>query len=269
MEIDTENIEEILSVEEINEFRNRINSFVSEFDEEMKKFEKRLESFFKEWMELYEKLQEGRIDEEEYDMLDQQYSDRYIQQIWGTEFEEIVSRISEKYGFEYENYDVDSVCRVNCPAGMPNVWDEYYTIFLRDKKKRYILVEVYFNAGYERRYYQPTAWWYNGITGSRILMKAKEGGFAETLVDNIPWEYIRQTWFPSVNEMIREIIKAEWIGEEELVNTLRRIILRIKQGFWIYDYQHFYSALLDTLNEDRFKHIREKLEEALKEVGGI
>ena len=71
--------------------------------------------------------------------------------------------------------------------------------------------------------------------------------FTNALVDNITWAYIRETWYYNIYNFIQEIAKAE--RENKLIEALKSIKATVEAGLWIYDYQHFYNALLETCKQ--------------------
>ena len=68
--------------------------------------------------------------------------------------------------------------------------------------------------------------------------------FTKRLIEEIPWMYIRDTWLPSIKRLIFELAEAESRGE--LKDKLEEVAEKVRSSLWVYDYQHFFSALKRT-----------------------
>jgi len=70
--------------------------------------------------------------------------------------------------------------------------------------------------------------------------------FSHELVRTIPWRFIRDTWIHNIEEMIKEIVEAEWKGNDELKKTVQKVEDELKASSWIYDYAHVLGALREV-----------------------
>ena len=60
----------------------------------------------------------------------------------------------------------------------------------------------------------------------------------------IPWSLIRDIWLPSIKRLIFELAEAE--SEGKLEEKLEEVVEKVRSSLWVYDYQHFFSALKRT-----------------------
>jgi len=70
--------------------------------------------------------------------------------------------------------------------------------------------------------------------------------FTAKLVEEMPWTLIRDTWLPSIRRLVFELAEAESKGELE--RKLVEVMEKVRSSLWVYDYQHFFSALRRTAN---------------------
>jgi hypothetical protein len=79
------------------------------------------------------------------------------------------------------------------------------------------------------------------------LIDEENTPFTSKLIENIPFCYIRDTWAHSIKQLIEKIAKAE--VENKLQETLQEVKAIVKSSLWIYDYSHFYDALIKTCKQ--------------------
>jgi len=68
--------------------------------------------------------------------------------------------------------------------------------------------------------------------------------FTKRLIEEIPWSLIRDIWLPSIKRLIFELAEAE--SEGKLEEKLEEVVEKVRSSLWVYDYQHFFSALKRT-----------------------
>jgi hypothetical protein len=79
------------------------------------------------------------------------------------------------------------------------------------------------------------------------LIDEENTPFTCKLIENVPWCYIRDMWAHSIKALIEKIAKAE--VENRLEETLQEVKAIVKSSLWIYDYSHFYDALMKTCQQ--------------------
>ena len=143
--------------------------------------------------------------------------------------------------------DIDDVHYFNAP-GYPRAYN-YYKVFEdnrvvdRKNKKVYYVTVIYS----ELQKPEKTEYVFDRISIAEYNAIDDDTPFTRALDENIPWYLIREMWRSHIDDYISEIAQAE--REKKLVETLKQIKERVEKSLWIYDYQHFYNALMKTAQQ--------------------
>ena len=153
----------------------------------------------------------------------------------------------ESLGLECDLYvDGDSWNYFNAP-GLPRAYN-FYRCYLTisgiyDVKnlKHYTIYITYHELQYpyKTEYSNPDVDVEEGP-----LIDSKYTPFTARLCEEIPWLYIRPEWSASIHKFIEDLARAELEGR--LNEAIKKVENKLKLGMWVYDYQHFYSALQRT-----------------------
>jgi len=239
----------IISPEKMEDIKNRVNNLAEEVKNILEEFSREIEEIGKRYEEA------KQLPEEEYEEEISRIEE--IEQNLYFSLDEKFHSKARELSFKYVDYKIDSVCLMNCPMGIPNIWRDYWEIIFTDEQMEYIRVVISVSAQNYREISITKSYTFYDDMSATLMLSTKEGGFAERLMDNIDWNYIRDTWYPSIMSMMYDIIVAEYKGLDELAQAIEDVIKQLKQGFWIYDYMHVYRALLTTIEE--FPEIKEKI----------
>jgi len=153
-----------------------------------------------------------------------------------------------KLGLEAElGFDYDSNCYFNMP-GYPREY-RYYNVYEYHRVIDYSNRKVYIVEVWLKELNQPyiTEYVLTDVDISEYELIDEELPFTNTLTENIPWGYIRPEWAGHINDFINTLAKAE--REGRLEEALKEVIAIVKAGLWVYDYMHFYAALVETCKE--------------------
>jgi len=161
---------------------------------------------------------------------------------------EIEDRVRE-LGFDVDlGFDRDRTCYFNAP-GYPREF-RYYNVYeyhrVIDTKNRKVYVIVAKTVELEKPWITEHVFDYIGIDGEYELID-EETRFTSTLVHNIPWDYIRPEWAGNINGFLNILARAE--REGRLQEALREVLANVKADLWVYDYRHFYNALIETCRQ--------------------
>ena len=187
------------------------------------------------WKKL--KSAESFIEEDEIDY-------RYDEQV--SEIEEKVSAeiksLSEKYGLKTMTV-WDCIDEHTYASGM-GWWHkrlvmEAVAIRIDSKVKRYIakFTESYVYGDYKFKFDEL-------ITEVVPLISKETTPFTYQLVENVPWDLIRDTWQHVVNKYINQIAEGEIQGRLE--ETISDVEAKLKAGSWVYDINHLLEAIEKT-----------------------
>ena len=160
---------------------------------------------------------------------------------------EIRSKI-RKLGFKDElNFYDKSICYFNSPRyprdyRYYNVY-EYHKVIDTKNKKTYIVVVK------TKELQKPTTeeHIFEYVSVEEHELVDEEIPFTNTLVSNIPWYRIRPEWEYNVNSFIDILARAE--REGRLQEALKEVLANVKADLWVYDYRHFYNALIETCRQ--------------------
>jgi len=209
---------------------NVINNIANSMDEIMNEYINRLN----------DKLEEIKNDEEtknvddwaEFEIKQQEWAARAIKRL-------LRSQGFKKYSVPFQAIDGYS----NGGCGFDNITNIY--LIAKVKVGNFIVKfydEIYYHwdsLGCE--YYSHDGVCYE----TKIAISPRKTPFTYKLVKNIPWYFIRETWLPSVSELLEELAEKELKGELEAgIEELKKVL---EAGSWIYDYQHVLKALNKVL----------------------
>lgn len=231
-EVDKTPAEHPVELESVESFLNEIKQVLEENLDEREKlyneYEKRMRQCT-DW-EQEEKLAEER-DEEEIDLDVELYQ----------KLDEVFSRHFEKYNAEMEL--VDS-------------WIPSSAINFKHTKLEYHIGAAVLSANTvisitavitKAFVYGEWQFWLDELS-YEILPLISEGTtpFTYKLINNIPWELVREEWTPQINYLIYQLAEKELEGElEQGIKDLRQVC---ENNSWIYEYQHVLRALLQLLS---------------------
>jgi hypothetical protein len=194
-----------------------------------------LESIFREFGEKYVEILNKTSDQDELD----------------SKIAELTSEIEKKlkaFDLNVEFFvDIDNRHYFNAP-GYPRAYN-YYEVFVdnrvvdRKNKKVYYVTVIYS----ELQKPETTEYVFDRIDITEYNAIDDDTPFARTLDENVPWMYIREMWKSHIIDYISEIAIAE--REKKLEEKLKEIKEQAEKGAWIYDYQHFYNALMKTAQQ--------------------
>jgi len=176
---------------------------------------------------------------EEYDAIEVEEADRIID-LW-FEYEEKLKQLGLEVEFDVHS---DKNCFFTATPGYQYyIIHEYHAVMDKRRKKAY-LVSVYI---YEYNKPWQTVYEFDGVEIEEKELIDEDTPFTNALTDNIPWEYIREVWANNIGEFIQKIAKAE--RENRLNEALKEVKANVEAGLWVYDYRHFYSALMKTCKQ--------------------
>jgi hypothetical protein len=204
------------------------------------KFEAMKSEVYKKYdAEKYEEMQDElyQIEVEENKEVDQLYEDA----------KQEILKINEKLEVELFVYQ-DAHCYFS--ANNRSFYDCYDEHAIHDlaNKKTYVVFVDFKELNYEwGKQYK-----FEGIEiEEKELIDEENTPFTSKLIENVPWCYIRDTWVTSLKQLIEKIAEAE--VKHKLQETLQEVKAKVEASLWIYDYYHFYDALIKTCEQFNIK----------------
>jgi hypothetical protein len=161
-------------------------------------------------------------------------------------YEDLKRQISEiDKNLEVELFvDQDAYCYFSANNRIfYDCYDEHLVHDLKNKKTYVIFVDFKeLNYNYNKEYK------FESIEiEEKELIDEENTPFTCALIENIPLACIRDTWAVSINKLIEKIAEAE--VKNKLQETLQEVKAIVETSLWIYDYAHFYDALMKTCQQ--------------------
>ena len=211
----------------LNDYAEKIDSLRKERDKKVDDIEFDEEEDYEEWRKKKKMINEiyEEYDEKEYEALE--------------ELEKKLEKMMEKTG---EKYEVVLEIVDDCELGSGMYFEqrqEEMLVLKIYKQKDVITVSAVFTYGctYGEDYFVLEKMSVN----TEPLIDEETTPFTQKLVNEIPWNFIRDEWAPSISDMIQELAIRERDGELE--EGIKELEEKLTRGRWIYDFEHVLKAL--------------------------
>ena len=224
----------------------KVNEFVKEIEGILENYAKRITELEREKREKKWKIEEDEKIELEkmYELLDE-LEDKYERKK-EIEREITIDRIDElakKHNIKLDGDILTFEDENTYASGMGFKHTSIYYLVCTIRLSEDRALKVYANFT-ESDVYGKYDFVFNYISHEEVpVIDPEKTPFSHELVRTIPWRFIRDTWIHNIEEMIKEIVKAEWKGDVELRKTVQKIEEELKTSSWIYDYRHTLDAL--------------------------
>jgi len=226
-----------------------VNVFLKEVEKILENYAKRITELEREKREKKWKIEEDREIELEkmYELLDELEEEYEEKKEMGREA--IILKIDElakKYDIKLDGDIFILEDEHTYASGMGFKHTSIYYLVCAIKLSKDRVLKVYANFTESDVYGK-----YDFVFNYTSLVEApvidpEKTPFSHELVRTIPWRFIRDTWMYNIEQMIKEIVEAEWKGNDVLRKTVQKVEDELKASSWIYDYAHVLGALREV-----------------------